>query len=244
MNRSSESYDEQIFDDINLLYVAFTRPQESLTIYLDNSVYGKMIFDELSRKYEFINGELIIGNHQPTEIGKDDKGEDSFLLKLNKCFSSDWTKTVKIFSKPQFGQEQRLGNSIHRVLERVFVPEDMSKAMDMANQEFQWSKPEYNFISEKINSVLNDSRLSMLFNAEEVYSERPLIVPGQGIYRPDRLVKCKNGSWVVVDYKTGEQKKEHKEKINNYARGIGSVIGEQPKTILLYIGDKIVIHEN
>jgi len=28
VNRSSESQDEQIFDDINLLYVAFTRPQE------------------------------------------------------------------------------------------------------------------------------------------------------------------------------------------------------------------------
>ena len=98
--------------------------------------------------------------------------------------------------------------------------------------------------SEKINSVLDDSRLSMLFNAEEIYSERPLIVPGQGIYRPDRLVKCKNGSWVVVDYKTGEQKKEHQDKINNYAIGIESVIGSQPQTILLYIGDEIVIHEN
>jgi hypothetical protein len=120
----------------------------------------------------------------------------------------------------------------------------MSMAMDMANQEFQWSKEEYNFISKKINSVLDDSRLSMLFNAEEIYSERPLIVPGQGIYRPDRLVKCKNGPWVVVDYKTGEQKKEHQDKIYNYARGIESVIGAQPQTILLYIGDKIVIHEN
>ena len=244
VNRSSESQDEQIFDDINLLYVAFTRPQESLTIYLDKSVYGKMIFNELSRKYEFINGELIIGNYRSTEIGTNEKGEDSFLVKLNKCFSSDWTKTVKIFSKPQSGREQRMGNSIHRVLERVRVPEDMSKAMDMANQEFQWSKEEYNFISKKINSVLDDSRLSMLFNAEEIYSERPLIVPGQGIYRPDRLVKCKNGSWVVVDYKTGEQKKEHQEKINNYAIEIGSVIGAQPQTILLYIGDKIVIYEN
>ena len=244
VNRSSESQDEQIFDDINLLYVAFTRPQESLTIYLDKSVYGKMIFNELSRKYEFINGELIIGNYRSTEIGTNEKGEDSFFVKLNKCFSSDWTETVKIFSNSQSGREQRMGNSIHRVLERVRVPEDMSKAMDMANQEFQWSKEEYNFISKKINSVLDDSRLSMLFNAEEIYSERPLIVPGQGIYRPDRLVKCKNGSWVVVDYKTGEQKKEHQEKINNYAIEIGSVIGAQPQTILLYIGDKIVIHEN
>ena len=244
VNNSSQSHDEQIFDDINLLYVAFTRPQEGLTIYLDKSVYGKMIFDELTSKYEFLNEELIIGNYSSTEIIKDDKVEGPYLVKLNKCFSSDWTKTVKIFSKPQYGQEQRLGNSIHRVLEKIRTPEDKSNAMAIANHEFQWSKEEYSFIFKKINSVLYDSRLSMLFNAEEIYSERPLIVPGQGVYRPDRVVKCKNGSWFVVDYKTGEQKKDHQDKINNYAKGIGSVIGVHPRTILLYIGDKIVIHEN
>ena len=91
---------------------------------------------------------------------------------------------------------------------------------------------------------MTDSRLKKLFEADQVYSERSLIVPGKGIYRPDRLVKCLDGSWVVVDYKTGEYNEKYGIKIKDYAKELEHTLGSLPKTMLLYLRDKIEIYEN
>ena len=116
--------------------------------------------------------------------------------------------------------------------------------MRITQNEFLWNKEEYDFILNRVNTVLTDPRLKKLFEADQVYSERPLIVPGKGIYRPDRLVKCLDGSWVVVDYKTGEHNEKYEIKIKEYAKELEPTLGSLPKTMLLYLRDKIEIYEN
>lgn len=239
VKRSVSSIEERIFDDMNLLYVAFTRAIDGLTIYLTPSTYGDIIISQLKAKYNF-DDELIIGAwpSKPQRITTN----NSFKLEMN--FSKDWTDRVRLAKKNDYGPEQRIGNSVHRVLERIRNPKDLSKAMNITQNEFLWNKEEYDFILNRINAVLTDSRLKKLFEADEVYSERSLIVPGKGIYRPDRLVKCLDGSWVVVDYKTGEYNEKYGIKIKDYAKELEHTLGSLPKTMLLYLRDKIEIYEN
>ena len=239
VKRSIGSTEERIFDDMNLLYVAFTRAKDGLTIYLTPSTYGDIIISQLKEKYNF-DDELIIGKWPSKPQRK--ITDASFKLETN--FSKDWTDRVRLAKKNDLGPEQRIGNSVHRVLERIRNPQDLSKAMDITQKEFLWNKEEYDFIFNRVNKVLTDPRLKELFKANQIYSERPLIVPGKGIYRPDRLVKCRDESWVVVDYKTGEYNEKYGIKIKDYAKELEPTLGSLPKTMLLYLRDKIEIYEN
>lgn len=239
VKRSIGSTEERIFDDMNLLYVAFTRAKDALTVYLTPSTYGDIIISQLKKNYNF-DDELIIGTWPSKPRRK--TNDDSFKLETN--FSKDWTDRVRLAKKNDSGPEQRIGNSVHRVLERIRNPDDLSKAMHITQKEFLWNKEEYDFIFNRVNKVLTDPRLKELFEGNQIYSERPLIVPGKGIYRPDRLVKCRDGSWVVVDYKTGEHNEKYGIKIKDYAKELEPTLGSLPKTMLLYLRDKIEIYEN
>lgn len=243
VERSLGSVEERIFDDVNLLYVAFTRPKDGLTIYLDQSTYGKMIIQQIEKKHNFIDDHLVLGSW-PKKNGLGNKKLNNSSMKLTSSSSEDWTSRVRLAKKEDFGIEQRIGNSVHRVLERIRHPEDLMSALKLTNIEFQWNNEEYNLVLNRVNLVINDIRLNKLFDAEEVYSERPLLIPGNAVYRPDRLVKCFDGTWLVVDYKTGEHNDKYIVKIKDYANKLEPMLGSLPKTMLLYLRDKIEIYEN
>ena len=165
VKRSVSSIEERIFDDMNLLYVAFTRAIDGLTIYLTPSTYGDIIISQLKARYNF-DDELIIGAwpSKPQRITTN----NSFKLEMN--FSKDWTDRVRLAKKNDYGPEQRIGNSVHRVLERIRNPKDLSKAMNITQNEFLWNIEEYDFILNRVNAVLTDSRLKKLFEADQVLS--------------------------------------------------------------------------
>jgi predicted RecB family nuclease len=72
----------------------------------------------------------------------------------------------------------------------------------------------------------------------EVYNERDILfsdVYGEEIYRPDRLMKTKEGQWMIVDFKTGERKEEHQEQIAKYQNILQKLGYPVNKSEVLYL---------
>ncbi len=58
---AERAVEERIFDDYNLLYVAFTRPRDGLTFYLTEDYYGKDLWAHMARTYPGTTDHLQLG---------------------------------------------------------------------------------------------------------------------------------------------------------------------------------------
>jgi RecB family exonuclease len=161
---------------------------------------------------------------------------------LQHVASDDWTQRVRLARFEEEGVEQRLGNAVHRVMERIRRPADVAQAMDQTAVEMQWTAAERLEVQTRVDRAMGDERLKPLFEAVEIYTERPLLLPGKGVRRPDRVVKLQDGRWLVVDYKTGEVEAAHAEQIERYAEGLTDVLGSRPGTLRVYLRDQIELY--
>ena len=239
---SERAVEERIFDDFNLLYVAFTRPRDGLTFYVTEEFYGQDLWGHILRSYPSVTDHLKLGDwpapadraaHGPTPAPP---------WPMLQVASDDWTHRVRLARFEEDGPEQRLGNAVHRVMERIRRPGDAMQALAQAAAEMQWSAQERTEVETRVGRALADERLKPLFEAEEIYTERPLLMPEKGVKRPDRVVKLKDGRWLVVDYKTGDVQEEHATQIERYAEGLTAVLGTRPGTLRVYLRDQIDVY--
>ncbi len=239
---SEHARQERIFDDFNLLYVALTRPRDGLTCYLWEESYGKDLWAHIQQTYPGVTDHLVLGAWPDRE----DRRRRSVLggrpWTLTHVASDDWTHRVRLARFQEEGPEQRLGNAVHRVMERIRRPGDATKAIEQTAMEMEWTASEHKTVVERVHQALADERLKPLFEASEIYTERPLLMPEKGVRRPDRVVKLQDGRWLVVDYKTGEVEEEHAEQIARYADGLTAVLGTRPETLRVYLRDQIELY--
>ena len=127
-------------------------------------------------------------------------------------------------------------------MERIRRPGDAAQALAQAAAEMQWTAQERQEVEARVAKALADERLKPLFEASEIYTERPLLMPEKGVKRPDRVVKLQDGRWLVVDYKTGDVQEEHATQIERYAEGLTSVLGTRPGTLRVYLRDQIDVY--
>jgi len=239
---SENARQERIFDDFNLLYVALTRPRDGLTCYLWDEGYGKDLWAHIQQAYPGVTDHLVLGAWPDQDDRRRPQVGDASPWILTHVASDDWTQRVRLARFQEEGPEQRLGNAVHRVMERIRRPGDATKAIEQTAMEMEWTASEYKTVVERVHQALADERLKPLFEAAEIYTERPLLMPEKGVRRPDRVVKLQDGRWLVVDYKTGEVEDEHAEQIARYADGLTAVLGTRPETLRVYLRDQIELY--
>ena len=241
--RASElAREERIFDDYNLLYVALTRPRDGLCVYFWDESYGKELWLHIQNQYPDVQDHLKLGDWPAPEDRAKHGSSPAKPWTLQHVASDDWTQRVRLARFEEEGVEQRLGNAVHRVMERIRRPADVAQAMDQTAVEMQWTAAERLEVQTRVDRAMGDERLKPLFEAVEIYTERPLLLPGKGVRRPDRVVKLQDGRWLVVDYKTGEVEAAHAEQIERYAEGLTDVLGSRPGTLRVYLRDQIELY--
>ncbi len=144
------------------------------------------------------------------------------------------SEVVKV-SLPEFETaEQQSGNTMHRLLSRVRTAADVDRALRFAlTRGIVTNEPGQYWDTRRISATLHrlvtDERTRSWFaNDNRVYNERSITYQGpshdQRHARPDRVVRRPDGSWVVVDYKTGDN-----ETNDNVARYRKQVAGYMDK---------------
>lgn len=135
---------------------------------------------------------------------------------------------VKV-SLPEFETaEQHSGNAMHRLLSRVRTAADVDRALKFGlTRGIVTDEPgqywDAGRISATLHRLVEDERTRSWFAAgNRVYNERSITYQGpnhdQRHARPDRVVRRPDGTWVVVDYKTGDN--EAKETIGRYRKQV------------------------
>jgi len=245
-------------DNINLLYVALTRPKEQLYI-ISKKAVNKKTGDENANLFSgfFIGFLKQIGKWQDDvddyEFGEVAKKSNLTVIKETnklKFVSSsriDYNLAVLTNASDLWGTDQKeaidKGNLMHLILSKIIYARDI----DIVFQEFisdgTLNKEQEKELKPLLINLVMESELAIYFQEDfVVYNERIISTQEGKRLIPDRIV-FKGKKTTVIDYKTGVFDRKHEEQVNRYASLLQEMNFEVDKKLLVYLDSKIKIRE-
>ncbi len=247
---------EELLDNLNVLYVALTRAEEQLYIIsnykrsktgtLPNTLAAFFVtylenlgrFSENELNYPFgkaikVSAEKTDELLKPIVIKSVEKPIDQSVIKIAKREAIMWD------TKQQHAIEK--GNLIHELLAEIITVDDIAFVVKNAVSKGILSATEEAEISEKITEIVQHADLQPFFTKENIiYNERPILHESFKNIKPDRVAISGNKAY-IIDYKTGEEQAKYTKQINDYALAIEEMGYEIAKKTLLYIQDDLKI---
>jgi len=247
---------EELLDNVNVLYVALTRAEEQLYVisqmvkpnkegnYPDNtaSFFIEYLiqdgrFDENTMEYEFGRPERL-----------SEEGEKiSEVMTIAQLSHTLDPKNIKIATREalMWGTRQaeaiNYGDIVHEILSFVKTKNDIDTAVDIAIEDGMISPFQKTYVREILSSIVEHEQLEAFFATEnEIMNEQP-ILQKSGIIVPDRMVRARNGEILLLDYKTGRYRPKHENQIDRYRQAIESMGYLVAKKALVYIGETVKI---
>ncbi len=242
--------EKAVFDNLNNLYVAFTRAEERLYAVMDykrkirSGTYADLlekylknigVWNAESRSYSFGDEVALL-----SVAGEETPGADKVLYSYSLSYHDKYLM-------PEFDEKTpdtelhpaRKGKVIHKILSYIHTREDI----DLALEHYRFDPGlqtdlEFGQMREILHHVTGHPGLAPYFSeGVTVYNEREIVDSGGELHIPDRLVLLPSGKWVVIDYKTGEPIESHRKQVDHYARLLEQTGKQVDKALIVYIGD-------
>ncbi|PWA11391.1 UvrD-helicase domain-containing protein [Flavobacterium laiguense] len=250
---------EELLDNINVLYVALTRAEEQLYIISQNvkprkdgeypsnmaSFFIKYLiqqglYDENQLEYPFGNSAKLSAKEIHIDTTKNIPVVSEVLN----------PKNIKIAQKEalMWGTHQQeaieFGNVIHEILSFVATKSDVELAINKAIENGLITILQKDVVCNAIIEIVNHQDLAVHFaEGNEVLNEKTIIQNEGGTIKPDRIAINKAKEVFLLDYKTGLPNPKYKYQLENYQMAIEKMGFKVLKKALVYIGVEIdVVH--
>ena len=212
-----QEYKQSFIDELDVIYVAFTRAQYELYAFLPYGGKKKNMVVNLIPSDFWEKGQRRIYTRR--------KKRPEDVIFINPCEYKDW---------PEFLKEERIsidtlksrydvkrGNILHSVL--AFISdlslEDKDKVLDEAltRVRFQYRDLPPAEYRREIENIVNHRDFKKFFylDGAEVYQEREVVDSRGMTRRIDRLIITRDEIW-VVEYKTGSPLPEYRMQVEEY----------------------------
>ena len=250
-----EKKQEELLDNINVLYVALTRAEEQLYVisqYLEPNKDGQYPYNSASFFIEYL---IAIEVYNPS-ILEYEFGNKSKLSKV--ILINDETNTIPTISNVlnpkdiKIAQREALmwgthqqkaieyGNIIHEILSSVKTANDIDIAIQNAIENGLITLNQKETVLKSIQEIVNNIELQSYFSSgNEILNEQSIIQKEGKTIKPDRMVLTKNKEVYLLDYKTGTHNQKYQLQLENYQNAIEKMGLKVTKKALVYIGDKI-----
>lgn len=246
---------EDLLDNINILYVAFTRAEEQLYILsamnggktgaLPNNMSSFFIeflqdygFDPVKPVYEFGD------SHRVSVVGKE-------MEKANLIAGIAHTldpKNIRIAQRESImwntKQQQAIeyGNAVHEVLSFISTKNEVDAALEKAVQNGLISADQSATVRQTIVEIISNPHLADHFSGNNSVLNEQAIINKQGVvFKPDRITIAPKNEVFLLDYKTGLHLPKHTAQLENYQQLIEQMGYKVVKKDLVYIGESIEV---
>lgn len=236
-------------DNLNLLYVAVTRAEKELFIFVGNdkaNTIGALIgqavvaVENLNK-----NGNVyFFGNKLFNSYKNVDRGG---TLVFDRLTFED--ATLRIATRlPHFSIEDQVidnrqyGIVMHKLFSRVEKMDDFETQINVMESSGEISKDIAENLRKDVKIWTTDKRISEWFSEDwEVFSERSILSKDTISRRPDRVL-VKDRQAIVVDYKFGRKNKSHDAQVLQYADLLKKMGYQNVETYLWYITENEIIN--
>jgi len=226
-------------DEINLLYVAFTRPKERLYVWA-RAYRADAVTKSLMAWLEAQQSHGAYQSGKRLEPWK--RSAEALPVALRSSANHAGTDLPLRFEAPEDWDPadtdpmRRHGILVHEALSRVLVATDLPHAVDAMLREGAIDRDEAAMLRERIEPLLRSPTIAEWFTpGMHVRTEATLITADGHALRPDRVVI--DGEAVrVLDYKTGAPNERHHAQVRGYLHVLRAIGHKQVEGALLYTG--------
>ena len=247
-------------DNLNLMYVAFTRAKDALYIGIPESdghtlrSTGDLIWAIKDLKPEgepaldslesYRSGQLFSLGSLP-QYGKRVEGEDPWQFTTYPVNQRNRTLKVRMRSDEYFVDEdgsfrtgQMYGNIMHRVFSRISSVDDVAPILTTMEKEGLLPGKDRIVLQERILKMITQPGVERWFSIGEnrsIYNERSILCGEGVVLRPDRVI-VEGGRVTVIDFKFGGlEKNYYKEQVRNYMLQLGKVGYREVEGFVWYV---------
>ncbi|MBN2611940.1 MAG: UvrD-helicase domain-containing protein [Bacteroidales bacterium] len=266
---SGDYKDEKLriyIDNLNLLYVAFTRAKDALFCYMpaDERKSGKDISDishligETLKQFQDAHPDILVtelqeekifeyGNlsrPQQTEKEQVDRLDADMLPAYNSLQRMSVSTHARDFLS--YGEEGfsplSYGKIMHALFARVITLNDIGPALVNLFYRGMIDKNEMENIRKETAAMFSDIQVQGWFSGEwKILNERDILFKGHENKRPDRVL-VKEDKAIIIDYKFGEKENdEHKKQVTGYRDLLKRMGYRQVEAYLWYTGKNKII---
>jgi ATP-dependent helicase/nuclease subunit A len=236
---------EMLFiENLNMMYVAFTRAVDRLYIYCPDSHFNK------PKGVANWIGEFALSKGVSADPGstfmvsegsifpkrKELKSpEEMILIPKVYEFAKKDRELLKLKAEVEFQNKYtKRGNLIHSVFENLKSASNLQEVLYLVALHNNISVEETEVLKKQILEVLNHPELKKYYTEGlDVLTEIDILGNTSELKRPDRVVFMEN-EVVIIDYKTGEKSITHRSQIKNYAYLFHQMGYKNLKNILVY----------
>ena len=246
---------EELLDNINVLYVALTRAEEQLYVisnmnltskgevktndmstFFINYLKNKDIFDPEQLEYKF--GSDI-------KLSKGSKHIDT-SKKIEQVAATLNPKNIKIAQREalMWGTHQQesieYGNVVHEILSFVKTKDDVTLAIEKAIENGLINFGQKELVYQTMSDIVSHPELKICFATGNIVLNEQTIIQKEGsTIKPDRMVVNSNKEVYLLDYKTGAHNAKYQKQLENYQHAIELMGYKVVKKALIYIGKEI-----
>ncbi|MBL7925035.1 MAG: UvrD-helicase domain-containing protein [Bacteroidia bacterium] len=246
-------------DNLNLLYVAFTRPEEKLFVCgpakpAQNNAC-RLLIEALSSmqnntniRFEVLNDTLQIGTNDAKKSQKK-KIESASLYQPQGFNPAETTMPVSDqLSLPDLktafsSDEIILGNLVHEAISQVNEATDIERSIDLTlakngNLAYSHMKAQMQEAVRAVWKILVQNRWTK--DHYEVINECDLCDEDGRLHRPDKVLLT-GSEGIVIDFKTGKREERHDSQVSEYCRLLKASGVTNLSAYLIYTSDLEIV---
>ena len=246
---------EDLLDNINVLYVALTRAEEQLHIIsgLNIGKDGKLPNNMSSLFIKFLEDKGFDENQLEYEFGSsiklsETKIDENTTEIVPQLLSTLNPKNIKIAQRESLmwntHQQKAIeyGNVLHEILSYINTKNDVALAITKAIENGLIVSSDKEIFEKTINEIVNHQDLEVFFsNEHKILNEKTIIQKEGNLVKPDKIVLVNNKEIYLLDYKTGSHQPKYKQQLESYQNAIEKMGFTVVKKTLIYIGEEIEI---
>jgi ATP-dependent helicase/nuclease subunit A len=240
----SKECSEAITDNLNVVYVAFTRPKDRLYVFSSAASRSDYISAALRESVASTDGfeteetdvfqSFTRGVKSPATTGE--TKAQSETLYTPQTIGSASPKIKAALRPPELAaaiitREINFGKALHEVIAYTFPKDSLPKQLYNASLKYQVPLQELEPAATRVMTQLEQN--GWLSESWKVYPETDFCDAEGNIFRPDRVLSSEKET-VVLDFKTGTPAKEYLEQVEQYCRLLEATGFPEVKGYLVY----------
>lgn len=249
-------------DNLNLLYVAFTRAKQRLYVLAEQGKADKenvirdfvedndVEINKTAVKTEAENAVISLygdaGCCNPKEERPTKQGQEEEMDSV----SGDWFQKIQVDSSPSMFwvspndpmQPREWGNLVHKILSEIRMADDMDLALQPYLLEGTLDQEAAGRLKEIFVQMMGHPVLAQAFSKEAKVKNECEILSNGEILRPDRYAELRNVIY-LLDYKTGKKEKKYHEQLKRYIGALQGMVEKEIRAYLVYLSDPIEVEK-
>ncbi len=248
---------EEILDNINVLYVALTRAEEQL--YIISGMQSRNKDEKLPKNMatffiQFLESKGLYREEQLYySFGASRKLSETRVEMNSTKIIPQLTatldpKSIKIAQRESLmwdTQQQKAieyGTLLHEILSYVKTIDDVALAVVKAIENGLIVASQSETVTQTLLSIVTHADLVPYYNSDhKILNEKTILQKDGPIVKPDRMVLTAANEVYLLDYKTGAHQSKYTAQLENYQFAIEKMGYSVTKKALVYIGEHLEI---